>query len=82
MGTSFAHTLEMPAKLRFAEDHWLQMQQSLYVAYAKVGGLLEAAAIIAAALLAFFLRDWRPAMVAAIVGTTCLASPFSWCGSW
>jgi len=76
MGTSFAHTLEMPAKLRFAEDHWLQMQQGLYVAYAKVGGMLEIAAIIAAGLLAFFLRDWRPAMLAAIVGTACLAIAF------
>jgi MFS family permease len=76
MGTSFAHTLEMPAKLRFAEEHWLQAQQNMYVAYARVGGVLEVAAILAAGLLAFFLRDWRPAMIAAIVGAVCLASAF------
>ncbi len=76
MGTSFAHTLEMPAKLRFTEEHWLQAQQSLYVAYARVGGLIEACALISAGLLAFFLRDWRPAMLTAIAGTTCLAIAF------
>lgn len=76
MGTSFAHTLEMPAKLRFAEEHWLQAQQNMYVAYARVGGVLEVAAIIAAGLLAFFLRDWRPAMFAAVAGALCLAVAF------
>lgn len=76
MGTSFAHTLEMPAKLRFAEEHWLQAQQNMYVAYARVGGVLEISAILAAALLAYFLRDWRPAMLAAIAGTACLAFAF------
>jgi hypothetical protein len=76
MGTSFAHTLEMPAKLRFTEEHWLQAQQNLYVAYARVGGVLEVSAIVAAALLAWFLRDWRPAMLTAVAGAACLAIAF------
>ena len=76
MGTSFAHTLEMPAKMRFTEEHWLQAQQSMYVAYAKVGGVLEVCALVTAGGLAYFLRDWRPAMFAAIAGTACLAVAF------
>ena len=76
MGTSFAHTIEMPAKLRYTGAQWLHAQRTLYPAYAGVGGTIEIAAIIAAAVLAFVLRDWRPAMVVALVGTACLAVAF------
>jgi Domain of unknown function (DUF1772) len=76
MGTSFAHVLEMPAKLRYDGPLWLQVQHSLYRAYGGIDAAIEAAAIIAAAFLAFFLRDWRPSLLAALAGTVCLAIAF------
>jgi hypothetical protein len=76
MGTSFAHVLEMPAKLRYDGPLWLQVQHSLYRTYASTGGAIEGAAIIAAAILAYVLRDWRPALIAALAGTACLAIAF------
>jgi hypothetical protein len=72
MGTSFAHVLEMPAKLRYEGPLWLRVQQSLYRLYAGIGGAIEVAATVAAVILAFVLRDWRPAMMAALAGAACL----------
>jgi hypothetical protein len=68
MGTSFAHVLEMPAKLRYDGPLWLQVQHSLYRVYGSIGGAIEVAAIVAAAILAVVLRDWRPALIAALAG--------------
>src|SRR5258706_12426505 len=68
MGTSFAHVLEMPAKLRYDGPLWLQAQHSLYRVYGSIGGAIEVAAIVAAAILAVVLRDWRPAPIAALAG--------------
>lgn len=76
MGTSFAHVLEMPAKLGYDGPLWLQVQRSLYRAYGSIGGAIEVAAIVAATILAVVLRDWRPAMIAALAGTACLAIAF------
>ena len=76
MGTSFAHVLEMPAKLRYDGPLWLQVQHSLYRVYGSIGGAIEVAAIVAAAILAVVLRDWRPALIAALAGTVCLVIAF------
>jgi hypothetical protein len=76
MGMSFSHSLEMPSKMRYPADEWQFLQQTLYAAYARIGGAIELAAILAAAALAVLLRDWRPAMVVAIAGALCLAIAF------
>lgn len=76
MGTSFGHSLEMPAKLRYQSDEWIHAQHTLYFGYARIGGVIEVLAILASISLAVFLRDWRPAMVAAIVGAACLGIAF------
>jgi hypothetical protein len=76
MGTSFAHVLEMPAMLRYDGPLWLQVQHSLYRVYGSIGRAIEVAAIVAAAILAVVLRDWRPALIAALAGTVCLAIAF------
>jgi len=68
MGTSFAHALEMPAKMRYDTDEWMHAQHTLYFAYARIGGMIEIAAILAAGALATFLHDWRPAMLTAVAG--------------
>lgn len=76
MGTSFAHVLEMPAKLRYDGPLWMQVQHSLYRVYGSIGGAIEVAAIVAAAILAVVLRDWRPALIAALAGTVCFVIAF------
>ena len=76
MGTTFAHTLETPAKLRYDGPQWLHAQHTLYPAYAGIGGTIELLAIVAAAILAVVLRDWRPALITALAGTACLAIAF------
>jgi hypothetical protein len=76
LGMSFAHLLEMPAKRRYAGAEWLRVQQTLYPAYANVAGVIEMAAIFAAAVLSGLLRDWRPAMWAAVAGTALLTVAF------
>ena len=38
LGTTFAHTLEMPAKLRYSGTEWMRLQDTLYVAFASIGG--------------------------------------------
>ena len=76
MGTTFAHALEMPSKLGYDGPQWLHAQHTLYPAYASIGGTIELVAIVAAAILAVLLRDWRPALVAALAGTACLAIAF------
>ena len=76
LGTTFAHTLETPAKLRYDGPQWLHAQHTLYPAYASIGGTIELLAIIAAAVLAVVLRDWRPALIVALAGTACLAIAF------
>ena len=63
MGTSFAHALEMPAKLQYAGRIYLTLQQTLYVAWGppNIGGILEPGAILAALILTWLVRRHRPA---------------------
>src|SRR3954469_3891694 len=76
LGSSFAHTLQIGPARRYGGEQWLEMQQHFYPSYAAAAGILEPLAIVAAALLAFVLRDWRPSMRLAIAGTACLAIAF------
>ena len=56
LGTTFAHVLEMPAKLRAAPDLWLTIQHTLYGRFASVGGALEVSSIVSAAVLVYLER--------------------------
>lgn len=61
-GLAFAHVLERPAKLQYEPTLYITLQQTLYVQWGppNVGGVLEPAAVVATALLAFFTRrTWR-----------------------
>lgn len=53
MGTSFAHALEMPAKMRVPGPLWLTFQHTLYAAFATVGGVVEIGSIVTATVLAY-----------------------------
>lgn len=61
MGTSFAHVLELPAKMQYDGPLYVTLQKSLYVTWGppNVGGFLEPAAILAVAALAFLNRKRR-----------------------
>lgn len=57
-GLAFAHVLEQPAKMAYEVALYITIQQSLYVHWGPphVGGILEPSAIVATALVAFFIR--------------------------
>jgi hypothetical protein len=66
-GLAFAHVLELPAKMQYDAAMYIALQKSLYVQWGppNVGGVLEPAAIVATALMAFFGRNnkrglWLP----------------------
>ena len=63
LGLSFAHVLELPAKMQYDAALYVTLQKTLYVAWGppNVGGILEPAAILATVSLAFLLRQRRPA---------------------
>ena len=72
LGTSFAHVLELPAKMRYDGALYVTLQKTLYVEWGppNFGGFLEPGAILATILLAFAARKQRPAfrlMLAAVV---------------
>jgi hypothetical protein len=53
MGTSFAHTLEMPAKMTVDAILWMTFQHTLYPYFAYAGAPIELGAIITAAGLSY-----------------------------
>ena len=63
MGTSFAHTLEMPAKMNVDGQLWRTFQHTLYPYFAYVGAPVEIGAIIATAVLSYLVRAHRPAFL-------------------
>jgi hypothetical protein len=63
VGTSFAHTLELPAKMQYSASLYITLQKTLYMAWGppSIGGFLEPAAILSIAVLAYLTRKRRPA---------------------
>jgi hypothetical protein len=76
IGTTFAHILEMPAKLSLDGPEWVHLQQRLYRTFASVGGAVEIAAIVCATVYAYLLRDQRTALTLAVCGTVFLVVAF------
>src|SRR5690242_9455721 len=76
LGTSFAHTLEMPAKLQYDAAQWTWLQHTLYQAFASVGGPIELAAIFSSLVLVFLLRGHRSSFQLALTGAVCLMVAF------
>jgi hypothetical protein len=67
-GSAFCHVLEMPMKLAMAGADYMVVQQ-IYATFGPIGALLEPAAILSTAALAFLVRKRRsfiPALVAAV----------------
>lgn len=80
MGTAFCHVLEMPAKMRIDGPLWMVLQQTLYQAFATIGGPIEIGAIIAATVLVFLVRGKRQAFYLTLVAAISLAVAFLWYG--
>jgi hypothetical protein len=76
LGTTFAHVLEIPAKLKYDAPMWTHLQQTLYWAFAWIGGPVELAAIVASATVAFLLRGNSTSFWLAASATGCLAFAF------
>jgi hypothetical protein len=76
MGTSFGHTLEMPAKMKVDGVLWMTFQHTLYPYFAYAGAPIELGAIASAAGLAYLLRGRHPGFYPALVAAICLAAAF------
>jgi hypothetical protein len=76
LGTTFAHTLEILAKLKYDASLWTHLQQTLYWAFAWIGGPIELAAILSSGALAFMLRGKSTSFWLAATATGCLALAF------
>jgi Domain of unknown function (DUF1772) len=59
MGMSFSHLLQMHSKFQMPGPLWVTLQQTLYLAYGRIGGLIEIAAMLFAAILAYLIHADR-----------------------
>lgn len=77
-GLAFAHVLELPAKMQYEAAMYIALQKSLYVQWGppNVGGVLEPAAIIATALMAFFGRNTKRSLWLSLGAQTALQIAF------
>jgi hypothetical protein len=46
LGMTFCHVMEVAGKLRLEGTTWLTVQQNLYVAFGKIGAVIELLAIL------------------------------------
>lgn len=72
MGSALCHVLEMPLKLAMAGADYMVVQQ-IYGAFGPVGAVLEPAAILSSAALAFLVRT-RRSFIPAVIGTLALVT--------
>ena len=70
MGMHFAHALELPAKLQWEPDLYLAVQTSLYGLFGTLGPVIEIGALIAVSILAYVVRQRRPAFPLTIVSVS------------
>lgn len=63
MGTALCHLLEMPAKIKLDGSLWLMLLQTLYPpAFGTIGAFFEVGAVVTTVVLAFLVRQRRPAL--------------------
>lgn len=76
MGLSFAHVLEMPAKLAYPPDLYVALQNSLYEYFGYIGAFVEPGAVLAVVILAYLVRRRRPAFRFTVGAVLCLLLAF------
>ena len=54
MGTTLAHALEMPTKMRVSGSFWVECQHTLYRFFRYIAGPIEVAAVLISAVLVYF----------------------------
>ena len=78
LATTFAHVLELPAKLGYDASLYVQLQKSLYQQWGppNPAGFLEPAAIVVVVILAMMTRRNRPAFRLAVAAAIVLLLAF------
>jgi hypothetical protein len=79
MGMAWAHALELGPKMALPAAEYILVQQ-IYQEFGRLGAVIEPAAILAAGVLAYLVRQRRPAFPLSLAGPDCWPSP-SRCGS-
>src|SRR5258708_2230966 len=74
MGMAFCLPLELPAKMGYDAALWVMVQHSLYRALGVegVGAWIEVAAVLAAIVLSFLVRQRRPVFYWTVAAAVCL----------
>lgn len=68
LAPAFSHALELRPKLQYDAELYLTLHRTLYEFYGKIGGIFEIGAVVAALVLAYLVRDRRPALPATLLG--------------
>ncbi len=77
VGTSYAHALELPAKINYDAALWTTLQQSLYWGFGHIGGYFEGITVLLAApMLTFLVRKRQPAFQWTLTGMICFVLAF------
>lgn len=72
MGMSFAHTLELPGKMRYDGKLWWHLSRTLYRPWWGRAGYVEGVALCATPALAYLVRKRRPAFPLTLGTLACL----------
>ena len=76
LGTTFAHVLEMPAKLHVDATLWMTLQHTLYRAFGSIGAVVEVGALSSVLVLSVLLRQHRRALWLTLFAAACLLIAF------
>lgn len=75
LGPALAHLYELPAKIAFEGELWLELLQRLYPpAFGTAGAFFEVSGVVSAAVLVFLVRHRRPAFGWTMAGALFLAA--------
>ncbi len=73
MGLAFSHALELRPKMDYDAALYLTLHRTLYVFYGKIGGYMEVGAVAATLVLAYLVRNRRPAYWPTVIGAALMA---------
>jgi hypothetical protein len=73
LGAALAHLYELPAKINFDGELWLELLHRLYPAFGTAGAVFEVGAVVAAIVLTLLVRHRAPGSFAwSLAGALCL----------
>lgn len=72
MGMSFAHTLELPGKMKYEGKLWWHLSRTLYRPWWGRAGYVEGLALCSGPGLAYLVRDRHPALPLTLGAVSCL----------